>query len=233
MNLWLTGTAILVLAGAAYLMTRWWQRGGGRQLLFSLPFQRWPDFEKWDQRSEFKPEEAAALWFDAEPRSPIWWRARWKLHRLRAAIAVRVGVSEPAAELGRQRDPVTFHATVNRDTLKALAEKEGVHPLFLYPEFRFRSQDRDREADGARLASIHQSVRSAISNVERELGGLHARLEHARESAATLLTTLGSRSEGEPDETGQASVAHACPGEKNGGAKTSLGRSSKDRKRGQ
>jgi hypothetical protein len=100
---------------------------------------------------------------------------------------------------------VTSDVTIQREMLRALAEKEGVHPLFLYPEFRFRSRDRDRESDRARLASIYESVRSAISNVESELGGLHARLEHARQSAATL-TTMGSRSEGKPDENGWAGV---------------------------
>jgi hypothetical protein len=210
MKVWLFGTIILVLAGAAYLITRWWRHGGGRQLLLSLPFQNWPDFKKWDRRSEFKLEEAAALWFDAEPRSPMWWRTRWKLRRLRAAIPARVGASHPrprsAAELGRRPAPVTSDTTVHRDTLRALAEKEDVHPLFPYPEFRFRSQGRDGEADKARLASIYESVRSAISNVESEIGGLQARLEYARQSAATLLTTTGRRSEGEPGEAGRARV---------------------------
>jgi hypothetical protein len=179
-------------------------------MLLSLPFQSWPDFRKWDRRSEFKLEEAAALWFDAEPRSPMWWRARWKLRRLRAALAARVGARQPqpphAARLDRRQAPISSDATVHRDNLRALAEREGVHPLFLYPEFRFRSQDRDRETDKARLASIHEAVRSAISNVESELGGLQARLEYAHQSAAALLTPKESRNEGEADETGRAGV---------------------------
>lgn len=176
MKVWLFGTVVLVLAGAAYLSMRWWRHGGGRQLLLSLPFQKWPDFKKWDRRSEFKLEEAAALWFDAEPRSPMWWRSRWKLRRLREAIAARVGASYPrprrAAELVRRPAPGTSDATVDRDTLRALGEKEGVHPLFLYPEFRFRSHDRDGETDKARLASIYESVRSAIANVDSEVNGV-------------------------------------------------------------
>jgi hypothetical protein len=160
MRLWPFGILFLALTAAAYLITRWWRSGGGRQLLLSLPLQGWPDFQKWDQRSEFNLEEAAALWFDAEPRSPMWWRARRKLRQLRAAIAVPSqpkGLTDgfpPSASR-------TASARVPRETLRAMAEREGAHPLFLYPEFRFRSQDRDKDTDGARLASICESVRSA------------------------------------------------------------------------
>jgi hypothetical protein len=69
MNLWLLLT-LVVLVAVAYLLTRWWRYRGGRQLLLSLPLQNWPDFRKWDQRKEFKLDEAAALWFNAEPRFP-------------------------------------------------------------------------------------------------------------------------------------------------------------------
>jgi hypothetical protein len=193
MRLWVVGIIFLVLIAAAYRLMRWWRYGGGGQLLLSLPLQRWPDFRKWDERSEFELDEAAALWFDAEPRSKMWWRARWKLRRLRAAMAV----SQPQ----RVTAP-----PIHRKTLRALAEKEGVHPLFLYPEFRFRSGDRDKETDKARLARIHDGVRSAISNAEQELGGLQSRLEHSRQSAETLLTTTSSRNDDETDADGRASV---------------------------
>ncbi len=133
MNLSLLSGFFLVLAVVAYLLTRWWRYGGGRQLLLSLPLQSWPDFTKWDQRHQFKLDEAAALWFNAEPRFPLWWRARWKLRRLRALIVT--GVPE-------ETSPDVW-SLVHRDTLRTLAEKEGVHPLFLYPEFRSR-QDRCR-----------------------------------------------------------------------------------------
>ncbi len=200
MKLWLFGLTFLVLAAALYVLTRWWRYGGGRQLLLSLPLQSWPDFRKWDRRSEFRLDEAAALWFDVEPRSPMWWRARWQLRRLRAAIAASMGVSRPRPAPGR------LHAPVHRNTLRAQAEKEGAHPLFLYPEFRFRSQDRDKETDRTSLVNIHESVRSAISNVESELNGLQGRLKYARQSAATLLTTIGDRNEGGAHENGRPSA---------------------------
>jgi hypothetical protein len=199
MKLWLLGTTFLVLAAAAYLVTRWWRYGGGRQQLLSLPLQSWPDFSKWDQRAEFRLDEAAALWFDAEPRSPMWWRARWNRRRLRVALADRVAASQlqpltAPTELGPQ--PIAsrdMSPIVHRDTLRALAEKQGVCPLFLYPEFRFRWRDRDRDTDKARLASIHESVRFAVASAERELDGLWARLEYARESAAALLMNTDSQ----------------------------------------
>jgi hypothetical protein len=210
MKLWLLGITFSMLALAAYLIMRWWRYGGGRQLLLSLPLQNWPDFKKWDQRNEFKLDEAAALWLDAEPRIPMWWRACWKLHRLRDAIAARMTAtpSQPiaAAELGVRQASVVPHAPVHRDTLRALAEKEGVHPLFLYPEFRYRSRDRDKETNGIRLASIHESVLCAIRSVECELGGLRARLKCARHSSATVIATVGNGSNGGPDDTGRARV---------------------------
>jgi hypothetical protein len=193
MRLWVVGIIFLVLIAAAYLLMRWWCYGGGRQLLLSLPLQNWPNFSQWDQRSEFELDEAAALWFDAEPRSKMWWRARWKLRRLRTAMAV----SQPQ----RVTAP-----PIHRDTLRAFAEKEGVHPLFLYPEFRFRSGDRDKENDKARLARIHDGVRSAISNAEQELGGLQPRLEHSRRFAQALLAATNSRNNEETEAGGRASV---------------------------
>jgi arylsulfatase A-like enzyme len=197
MRLWVFATIFMVLIAATYLLVRWWRHGGGRQLLLSLPLQSWPDFGKWDQRSEFELDEAAALWFDAEPRSKMWWRARWKLRRLRAAIA--------ASQHRRVSAPRATCPPVHRDTLRALAEKEEVHPLFLYPEFRFRSRDRDKDTDKARLARIHDGVRSAISNAEQELGGLQARLERSRQSAETLVTT-DNRDHADPEANGPASV---------------------------
>ena len=196
MNLWLL-SAFLVPALVAYLVTRWWRYGGGRQLLLSLPLQSWPDFRKWDQRHEFGLDEAAALWFNAEPRFPMWWRARWKLRRLRALMVT--GAPE-------KRLPDT-PSLVQRDTLRTLAEKEGVHPLFLYREFRFRSRDRDNGTDQPRLAAIHKSVRTAIASVESELDGLRTRLEYARQAATALLTSTNSPAEDDhPDKTDPAGV---------------------------
>jgi hypothetical protein len=192
MRLLVFATIFMVLLAAAYLLVRWWHHGGGRQLLLSLPLQSWPDFGKWDQCSEFELDEAAALWFDAEPRSKMWWRARWKLRRLRAMMAV----SQPRRVIA---------PPVHRDTLRALAEKEGVHPLFLYPEFRFRSGDRDKETDKARLTRIHDGVCFAISNAEQELGGLQARLERSRQSAEALATT-DNRNDADSEANGRASV---------------------------
>jgi hypothetical protein len=114
----------------------------GRALILSLPIQRWPDFKKWDDRDEFELFEAAALWFDAEPRLPMWWRARrqfqlWKLAISSGAIPINsqapIEVSEIAAPT---TSSVTPHTRIHREALKRLAEKEGRKPLFLFPERR-------------------------------------------------------------------------------------------------
>jgi len=64
--------------------------------------------------------------------------------------------------------------------------------LFRLPEFRFRSPQRDKETDQARLAGIHHAARSAVTNAEHELSGIRARLEKARQTAAMLLGSLDS-----------------------------------------
>jgi hypothetical protein len=104
-----------------------------------MPIQQWPDFRKWDDRSEFKLYEAAALWFDAEPRLPMWWHARRKARHWRLMIASGAGPESPSEMLGIQfatDTPVTPHTRIPRETLKAWAEKEGKKPLFLFPERR-------------------------------------------------------------------------------------------------
>ena len=132
----------LTLAGAAYLALKWWQSYGGRPQLLSLPVQQWPDFGKWDTRSEFKLYEAAALWFDAEPRLPMWWRARRKLQQWEPMISCGVIAVERegrarASEVGaRPNSSTVAFVLVRRETLKTLAEKEGREPLFLFPERR-------------------------------------------------------------------------------------------------
>jgi hypothetical protein len=139
---WLWGGACLVLAAAAYLVVTWWRSYGGRPLLLSLPIQRWPNFQNWDERSEFELHEAATLWFDAEPRLPMWWRAKWKLLQWRTVIA-ECGISREREALGeavkiqaRATSSATLRTLVHRDVLKLLAEKEGAKPLFLFPERR-------------------------------------------------------------------------------------------------
>jgi hypothetical protein len=132
---WWTG-AVLIFGGAAYLLTKWWRSYGGRALLQSLPVQRWPDFKKWDEHDEFELYEAAALWFDAEPRMPMWWRARQRFRRWKPMIGAGVILAEPdgRGEISKIGTSVTPHTRIRRDELKRLAEKEGSKPLFLFPE---------------------------------------------------------------------------------------------------
>jgi hypothetical protein len=54
-------------------------------------------------------------------------------------------------------------------------------------QFLFRSPQRDERTDHAPLSSILHAVRSAISKADRELSGLPARLEDARQAAASLI----------------------------------------------
>jgi hypothetical protein len=139
---WLWGGVCLVLAAAACLVLTWWRSYGGGPLLLNMPIQRWPNFQNWDERSEFELHEAAALWFDAEPQLPMWWRAKWKLRQWRIVIAEcevsreREALGEAVKIQARSTSSVTLHTRVHRDVLKLLAEKEGAKPLFLFPERR-------------------------------------------------------------------------------------------------
>jgi hypothetical protein len=138
----------LLLAAAAYLVGKWWRSYGGRPLVLSLPIQRWPDFKKWDQRAEFELCEAAALWFDAEPRLPMWWRARRKFRLWMPMIssgeiptlAAPMPVHHTKGAAHRTISSVTPHARIHRDVLRALAEKEDRKPLFLFAERRFATR---------------------------------------------------------------------------------------------
>jgi len=136
------GGACLASVAAAYVLVRWWRSVGGRSLLLSLPIQRWPDFRKWDERGEFELHEAAALWFNAEPRVPMWWRARWKCCQWRSVIAAGAFPGEPRALDATSAIQIQTTSSgipyirVRRETLKILAEREGTRPLFLFPESR-------------------------------------------------------------------------------------------------
>jgi hypothetical protein len=64
--------------------------------------------------------------------------------------------------------------------------------------FLFRSPQRDKGTDQARLSSIQNAVRAAVASANNELSGLQARLENARRSAASLLGNDVDGSDREP-----------------------------------
>jgi predicted nucleic acid-binding Zn-ribbon protein len=72
--------------------------------------------------------------------------------------------------------------------------------------FRSRSPQRDRETDQARLARIHQTVRTCVTNAESELNGLRARLEKAQHSASML---VGNIDNNEHDEASRSELRSA------------------------
>src|SRR5258708_18594273 len=90
------------------------------------------DFKKWDERTEFELCEAAALWFDAEPRLPMWWRARRKFRLWRPMISsgdiptLPAPVRHTKGGAHRTISSVTPQTRVHREVLKALAAKRRV-----------------------------------------------------------------------------------------------------------
>jgi hypothetical protein len=68
--------------------------------------------------------------------------------------------------------------------------------------FRFRSPERNREADDRRLALIQKDVRSALADAEAEATGLRARIAKARGSSSFLLEQIEDDG-GDPTRRGE------------------------------
>jgi hypothetical protein len=69
--------------------------------------------------------------------------------------------------------------------------------MFNFERTRFRSPERDRQTDQARLASIQNAIRSTTANAEREFEGLRGRVENARRTAGMLLEKMEKESSGD------------------------------------
>lgn len=52
--------------------------------------------------------------------------------------------------------------------------------------FRFRSPERDKEGDTARISSVRRAIESAVLRAEDEMNGLSRRVEQGRTEAAFL-----------------------------------------------
>jgi hypothetical protein len=72
-----------------------------------------------------------------------------------------------------------------------------MNSMFDFTQFRFRSPERDKATDQARIGSIRGAIRSAMADAEKELSGLRRRLENARRTAGML---LGKMEGGGPDK---------------------------------
>jgi hypothetical protein len=87
------------------------------------------------------------------------------------------------------------------------AESYPVLKTQMFSRFRFRSPQRDRGTDQGRRLSIHQAIRAAIVSAERELRGLQARLDNARQSAASLLGNDFDGGDREPHHEAELTAA--------------------------
>jgi hypothetical protein len=63
----------------------------------------------------------------------------------------------------------------------------GTISVFNFAQFSFRSSERDKATDQARIDLIRGAIGSAISNAEKELEGLGGRVEKARQTASMLV----------------------------------------------
>jgi hypothetical protein len=77
--------------------------------------------------------------------------------------------------------------------------------MFGLRRFRFRSPERNREADVRRLARVKGAARSAVLEAEAELKGLRARVARTRRAVMSLLAQVEDR---EPDPLCRAELAH-------------------------
>ena len=106
------------------------------------PKEPWPDFKKWDTKTNFELYEAACLWFNIEPRLPMPDRAlskyqSWKYMAFGGGLPVHTDSVRHAVQIGMNKDSsITPHTLVHRVVLEGLAEHDGYEPLFLYPHRR-------------------------------------------------------------------------------------------------
>jgi hypothetical protein len=108
----------------------------------------WPDFKKWDQKSEFELYEAACLWFDIEPQLPMPRKPQekyqqWKAMILGGGLPVHSGnnIRNDIKVSMRDETAITPHLRIYRDVLVTVAEHDGEQPRFLYPHRRGESDD--------------------------------------------------------------------------------------------
>jgi hypothetical protein len=110
--------------------------------------KRWPDFDKWDSRKEFKLSDAAYLWANIEPGGmPLPRRVKKHFQKLGDGIQSRVLKVHPTInhEVGMRGIVAKQSGTdlkpdpnwvLPREALYLYAVGESERPLFLFPEDR-------------------------------------------------------------------------------------------------
>jgi uncharacterized membrane protein YidH (DUF202 family) len=107
---------------------------------------KWPDFDKWDGRNEYRLFEVASLWEDQEPLLPLSETARRRFKTLEQAIwdkhlkirseSVREAiVSAIAINKGRE-SKANPNWVIDKDALLLYAASTNEKPRFLFPEER-------------------------------------------------------------------------------------------------
>jgi hypothetical protein len=78
--------------------------------------------------------------------------------------------------------------------------------MLIFRLLRFRSLQRDMETDQARLVLVKRTVRSSITNAQRELNGVRSRLENARQLGALHQANMDNGRAEEPQGSDLAGV---------------------------
>lgn len=110
----------------------------------------WPDFDKWDDKTEFRLFEAACLWNEEEPKLPMSDGALDKFEMLREAIYARdlsasgltldeafdAAWGKVVKRAPKIDDPINVNTKVEKKTLVDFASRNGSGPRFLFPGAR-------------------------------------------------------------------------------------------------
>jgi hypothetical protein len=110
------------------------------------PLVPWPDFDKWDKRTDFRLFEIACLWIDQEPGLPLTTEASrcfkvleqaiWDKHLTVRSESVREAIISAIAISKGQESKANPNWVIRADDLRLYATGTDQKPRFLFPEER-------------------------------------------------------------------------------------------------
>lgn len=128
-----------------------------------MTITRITDFTAWDLLDEFTPNEAAYLWFEAEPNHGIGGHSGTILS-LMNTLGSAIDRGELSARKGNPR--LWSGPYIQRESLRQWAERKGQRPLFLFPEDR---------------TPVHAHI-EAVRQLQSEIGKETATQQHAHKN---------------------------------------------------
>jgi hypothetical protein len=84
----------------------------------------------------------------------------------------------------------TIRAVIEQECVPVFERSEAMGPFeIIRSKIQFRSPERDRTTDLARIESIHKAIQAALTTASNEIAGVRTRLAAATQDAAVLAGT--------------------------------------------